>query len=173
VSHKPKAHLVQRASEIGLAVANDSLPPKPKNWFQSQSFKRAKIRDPLVVDLSSLWAGPLASSLLGMAGAQLIKVESPARPDGMRLGNKEFYRLINAGKDCVALDFNHEADLTRLKNLLHKADIVIEASRPRAMRQLGIVAEDFVSEKPGKIWARLTAYGRTENRIGFGDDIAV
>jgi len=47
------------------------------------------------------------------------------------------------------------------------------ASRPRALRQLGIIAEDFVSQKPGKIWARLTAYGQSENRIGFGDDIGI
>jgi len=173
VSKKETDYLVERAAEIGLAVAKDELPPKPEHWFSIQHFEKAHCEMPLIVDLSGLWAGPLASSLLGMTGAQVVKVESPARPDGMRLGHQGFYDLLNAGKDCAALNFRNAEDLKRLKMLLHKADIVIEASRPRALRQLGIVAEEFVSRKPGKIWARLTAYGQTENRIGFGDDIGI
>ena len=91
----------------------------------------------------------------------------------MRLGHQGFYDLLNAGKDCVALNFRDAEDLAKLKNLLQKADVVIEASRPRALRQLGIIAEEFVRQKPGKVWARLTAYGQSENRIGFGDDIGI
>lgn len=166
--------LVERAAEIGLAVAKDELPAKPANWFEAEYFERAEPIDmPLIVDLSGLWAGPLASSLMAMTGACVIKVEGRNRPDGMRHGHEGFYALINAGKDCVALDFRHTDDLKNLKRFLSKADIVIEASRPRALRQLGIAAEDFVSAKPGMIWARLTAYGQAENRIGFGDDIGI
>lgn len=170
---KETSYLVGRAAEIGLAVAEDSLPPKPKTWFSMKSFKKQSCESPLIVDLSGLWAGPLASSLLGITGARVIKVESPMRPDGMRAGHEGFYNLLNAGKDCVALNFRDAEDLKQLKALLHKADVVIEASRPRALRQLGIAAEDFVARKPGKIWARLTAYGQSENRIGFGDDIGI
>ena len=81
--------------------------------------------------------------------------------------------MLNSGKDCVALNFRDETDLRKLKNLITRADVVIEASRPRALKQLGISAEDFVAHKPGQIWARLTAYGRDDNRIGFGDDIGI
>ena len=170
---KDASYLAARAAEIGLAVAQDNLPAWPETWVSVQRFQTTKCETPLVVDLSGLWAGPLASSLLGMTGARVIKVESPTRPDGMRAGHKGFYDLLNAGKDCVALNFRDEADLKRLKALLHKADVVIEASRPRALRQLGIIAEDFARKKPGKVWARLTAYGQDQNRIGFGDDIAI
>jgi len=173
VRTKETAFLVDRAAELGLAVAKDELPRRPDKWVSVQYFDKAKCDTPLIVDLSGLWAGPLASSLLGMTGVQVVKVESPTRPDGMRLGHQGFYDLLNAGKDCVALNFRDENDLRKLKALLGKADVVIEASRPRALRQLGIVAEDFVARKPGKIWARLTAYGQSENRIGFGDDIGV
>ena len=172
-SLKETGYLVERAAEIGLAVAQDNLPPLPETWFSLQRFKRTKCETPLIVDLSGLWAGPLATSLLGAAGAKVIKVESPTRPDGMRAGHKGFYDLLNAGKDCVALDFRDAQDLNCLKALLHKADVVIEASRPRALRQLDIIAEDFAQNKPGKVWARLTAYGQEQNRIGFGDDIGV
>lgn len=173
VSHKECDYLIERAAEIGLAVAKDELPPKPKTWFSIQHFEKASCKAPLIIDLSGLWAGPLATSLLSLTGAQVIKVESPMRPDGMREGHKGFYDVLNAGKDCVALNFREAEDLEKLKALLHKADVVIEASRPRALRQVGISAEDFVAKKPGKIWARLTAYGQSENRIGFGDDIGI
>jgi len=173
VREKESDYLVERAAEIGLAVAKDELPPKPKSWFSIQNFEKGSFNAPLIVDLSGLWAGPLATSLLGMTGAQVIKIESPTRPDGMRLGHQGFYDLLNAGKDCVALDFRDAEDLKRLKDLLGKADIVIEASRPRALRQLEIIAEEFVTKKPGKIWVHLTAYGQAQNRIGFGDDIGI
>jgi crotonobetainyl-CoA:carnitine CoA-transferase CaiB-like acyl-CoA transferase len=56
------------------------------------------------------------------------------------------------------------------------ADIVIEASRPRALRQLGIEAERLVDANPGLTWISLTGYGRLEpmgNWVGFGDDAAI
>lgn len=171
---KETQYLTQRAAELGLAVAEDGLPPRPKTWLQRQEFQKATVNTaPLIVDLSGLWAGPLASSLLQMCGARVIKIEGPNRPDGMRNGHKGFYDLLNAGKDCAALDFRNSDDLAKLKQLLHRADIVIEASRPRAFQQLGIMAEDFMAAKPGKVWARLTAYGQDQNRIGFGDDIGI
>lgn len=178
VKGRKASSLVRRAAELGLAVAEDSFIARSKTWFSKTEFKkyapkpRPKCK-PIIVDMSSLWAGPLASSLLGMTGAEIIKIESPARPDGMRFGHKGFYDVLNAGKACVALDFRDPTDLAQLKALLSKADIVIEASRPRALEQLGIVAEDYVAENSGKVWARLTAYGRGQNRIGFGDDIGI
>ena len=171
---KDAGYLVERAAEIGLAVAEDKLPPRPESWVSIKRYETAPPKaNPLIVDLSGLWAGPLASSLLAMGGAQVLKIESPTRPDGMRLGHEGFYALLNSGKDCVALNFRDETDLRKLKNLITHADVVIEASRPRALKQLGISAEDFIANKPGQIWARLTAYGRDENRIGFGDDIGI
>jgi len=110
---------------------------------------------------------------LKMTGMRVIKVESPSRADGMRFGHEGFYKLINAGKDCIALDFRNPEQLNHLKTILDVADIVITASRPRAFPQLGIHAEDFMSNKPGKIWLRLTAYGSDTDRIGFGDDIGI
>ena len=174
VTGLPSDYLVERAAEIGLAVSKEELPSRPQAWFKTTHFDKALPKPtPLIVDLSGLWAGPLASSLLMRLGARVIKVEGPNRPDGMRGGHVGFYKLINAGKSCAAFDFKDPKDLNDLKALLDKADIVIEASRPRAFAQLGIGAKDFVARKPGKVWARLTAYGRAHNRIGFGDDIAI
>jgi hypothetical protein len=49
---------------------------------------------PRVLDLSALWAGPLAAHLLWLAGADVVKVESRTRPDGMRNGDRTFYALL-------------------------------------------------------------------------------
>jgi hypothetical protein len=171
VRQREAQSMVKRGVEMGLAIGESVLPALSPSWYAAKYFKTKKCKMPLVVDLSGLWAGPLASSLLQMLGAKVIKIESPHRPDGLRSGHQGFYDLINAGKDCVSLDFHNRADLAQFKHLLHQADVVIEASRPRAFQQLGIIAEKFVSAKPGKVWARLTAYGQAENRIGFGDDI--
>lgn len=174
VATKNTAYQTERAAELGLACAKDQLPDRPEHWLSIQRFETAPPKDaPLIVDMSGLWAGPLASSLLALCGARVIKVEGPERPDGMRNGHEGFYKLLNGGKECAAFDFKNAEDLARLKSLLSKADIVIEASRPRALRQLGLVAEEFVARKPGQVWARLTAYGQHENRIGFGDDIGI
>ncbi len=53
---------------------------------------------------------------------------------------------------------------------------MIEGSRPRALRQLGIEAEEILFRAPNKVWISITAYGRTgpwSNAIGFGDDTAM
>ena len=175
--------LLPQAHSLGLAVAvADELPPPPLQPVQNQSFRhhsRATSQrptdKPLVVDLSSLWAGPLCSHLLQQAGCRVIKVEGLNRLDGARSGSPEFYRLLNQGKESVVLDFHAEADIARLKQLIARADIVIEASRPRALQNIGIHAEQWAQSKPGLVWLSITGYGRhgaDGTRIGFGDDTA-
>ena len=122
-----------------------------------------------VLDLSALWAGPLCAKLLGLAGAHVTKVESTVRPDGARWGSPGFYRWLHEGHDSVVLDFASGA----LAEAVDRADIVIEASRPRALRRLGVKAEEFLSARPGRVWVGLTGYGRDDDRIAFGDDAAV
>jgi len=166
--------LVQRGGEIGLAISLDQV-AESKPWFTETSYSsvRSVRAQPLVVDLSSLWAGPLASHLLHLMGAHVVKVESISRPDGARSGNAEIYHLLNGGKQCAAFDFYSADGRSDLRKLLAAADIVIEGSRPRALVQLGIDAEKLLAQKPGKVWLRLGAYGDDESRVGFGEDIGV
>ena len=131
---------------------------------------------PMVVDLSALWAGPLCTNLLQLMGAQVIKVESTTRPDGLRRAGDGFYDLLNAGKASVALDLGQPAGREQLVRLLRDADIVVEASRPRALRQLGIHAEAILNENPGLTWISITGHGRegpSAEWVAFGDDAAV
>ncbi|MFJ2887144.1 CoA transferase [Streptomyces sp. NPDC087305] len=122
-----------------------------------------------VVDFSALWAGPLCARLLGLAGARVMKVESATRPDGARYGTPAFYRWLHDGHDSAVLDFVPGA----LDAIVAEADVVIEASRPRALRRLGLRAEEFLAARPGRVWVGITGYGRENDRIAFGDDAAV
>ncbi|HEY0973250.1 MAG TPA: CoA transferase, partial [Solimonas sp.] len=180
VSSRTMHELVERGRELGLAVA-PCVPPRtrPEPWF----VRRAKApprappsRAPRVLDLSSLWAGPLCSHLLQCCGADVVKLESTRRPDGARRGPPAFFDLLHAGKRSVALDFGSDEGRRQLRALIARADIVIEASRPRALRQLGIDAEAFVAATPGLTWIALSGYGRPEPQaqwIAYGDDAGI
>jgi crotonobetainyl-CoA:carnitine CoA-transferase CaiB-like acyl-CoA transferase len=128
----------------------------------------------IVVDLSALWAGPLCGDLLAGTGATVLKVESPHRPDGARRGPAAFYDLLNGRKRSVGLDFRQAEGVETLRALIRRADVVIEASRPRALEQLGISAADEVRDGGPQVWVSITGYGRTDasGRVAFGDDAA-
>jgi len=175
-----EAHcLMHRARLLGLAAAVVQPPKASAKWFTQRDCaprQSPQGQHPLVVDLSSLWAGPLCGQLLAECGARVIKVESITRPDGARGGPKQFYDLINSNKQSVAIDFNAAADRRLLQALLTQADIVIESARPRGLKQLGIDAEAILRNYPGKTWLSITGYGREEPNahwIAYGDDAAV
>jgi crotonobetainyl-CoA:carnitine CoA-transferase CaiB-like acyl-CoA transferase len=127
---------------------------------------------PFVVDLSALWAGPLCANLLAASGARVVKVESPTRPDAMRRGSSSFFEMLHRGHEQLVLAITEPKGLSALRRLLDAADIVVEASRPRALAQLGINAWDYVER--GATWVSITGYGRAQpERVGFGDDVGV
>ncbi len=106
----------------------------------------------------------------------VLKVESEERPDGARFGDREFFEWLQDGHRGVTLRFGSAAGRRALTNLLEDADVVIEASRPRALQQLGIDARNLISSNPGTTWVSITGYGRGGDRgnwIAFGDDAAV
>jgi hypothetical protein len=128
-----------------------------------------------IVDLSSLWAGPLAAGLLQQAGATVVKVESRTRPDALRHGDPELFDRLNAGKRSVVLDLGQPAGVADLRRLLASADVVVEASRPRALEQWGLRAEELIAGGP-RVWVSITGYGRAapgRDWVAFGDDAAV
>ncbi|MDP5209541.1 CoA transferase [Microbulbifer sp. 2205BS26-8] len=182
----PTKQLLDSGRLLGLAIADalasDSSTP---SWFRipfsvhntQEALRQTPLKpSPVIIDLSSLWAGPLCSYLWQQAGAHIIKVESTGRPDGARQGNLEFYQLINQGKQSVSLALDTRQGQKQLENLIRQADIVIEGSRPRALRQMGIHAEALLASNPGLTWLSISAYGRgkpAQNWPGYGDETAV
>lgn len=169
--------LVARGREMGLAIAAENeavdVPADPVTLLCEGAVVERDRRKPRALDLSSLWAGPLCGHLLWLAAAEVVKVESHARPDAMREDATGFFDVINQGKASVALDFGIADGRASLLALIAQSDIVIEASRPRALLQLGIDADEIVRTTPGLVWLTLTAHGATTNSVGFGDDVAV
>lgn len=162
-----------RAVMLGLpAAALGETPTEEVPWRVLTSYDGPPPSGrPLVVDLSSLWAGPLCASLLGMLGCDVVKVEDPRRPDGARLGSQAFFDLLNAGATPVSVDLRSADGRERLQDLLFQADVVIEGSRPRALQHLGIEPAAFAGN--GTTWVSITAHGRSQgHRVGFGDDTA-
>jgi len=93
-------------------------------------------RRPLVVDLSTHWAGPLATSLLAEAGAEVLKVDPDCRPDGFR-ERQDLYRHLNGAKTVVDLDLRREPDRHRFETLLGHADLLVESFSRRVLPNLG------------------------------------
>lgn len=177
ITVRPSAEVVGSATELGLpvsAVGEVAAGPAVRPLPVGRATPISSLEEVVVVDLSGLWAGPLCSRLLADAGATVVKVESTSRPDGARRGDRRFFDLLNAGKRSVALDLDSAAGQLALAALLRRADVVIEGSRPRALRAFGIDAEELARVGP-RVWVSLTAYGRdprNEWRVGFGDDAA-
>ena len=161
------AELAERAESLGVAAAPVHRRPPPPPF---PVLPPRPVEGLLVVDFSALWAGPLCASVLGMAGARVVKVETPYRPDGARRGDPDFYRVLQAGARSVVLDPGVPAGRRALAGLVAAADIVIEASRPRALAGFGLDAAASVAS--GTTWVSITAAGRDSFRVGFGDDVA-
>lgn len=175
VAARPVAELDERAALLGLPVAvpgdvaDGPRVRRPRGTWTSRPGRAAGgLR---VVDLTAMWAGPLCASILGLAGAEVIKVEDPRRRDGGRLGPPAFYDLLHAGHRSVTLDLRSP----HLRDLLASADVVLESSRPRALEQLGIDREAIAAET-GCVWVAISGRGLDtddRNRPAFGDDAAV
>ena len=170
------ADIVEAGSALGLAVATVGATSGPEQpWsMDSQGPARPRGSRPVVVDLTGLWAGPLAGGLLAEAGCRVLKVESSARPDGARRGPAGFFDLLNRRKELVSLDLPTPGAVSELREMIADADLVLESSRPRVMHQWGICPDQAV--EAGTAWVSITGHGRSglhSNRIAFGDDAAV
>ncbi len=93
-------------------------------------------RPPVVVDLTALWAGPLATSLMAARGWRVIKIDPSCRPDGMRGG--PLGERLNGGKEVVDLDLRLPEQRAAFLDLVAGADIVIDSFSPRVMPNLGL-----------------------------------
>lgn len=171
--------LVARARLLGLPAARigevraADFEPRLRRMGAGPDRRRA---GPLaVIDLSSLWAGPLCGAVLARAGMAVTKVESPQRPDPTRRSTPALFERLNADKQDRVLDFADPADIAALRAMIAMADVLITSARPRAFEQLGLAPESVFADNPGLVWVAVTGYGwfgRSADRVAFGDDAA-
>lgn len=124
-----------------------------------------------VVDLSALWAGPLAGGLLAAAGATVTKVESPGRPDPTSARTPQLDHWLNGRKQRRTMALADPA----LRDLIADSDVLITSARPRALVRAGLTPAALFMRNPHLLWIAITAHGWTgpgAERVGFGDDCA-
>ena len=170
VRDKPVAELIERAEWLGLAVGEAVRPPPPPEPCSLTDAGPAGAGRKLVLDVSSLWAGPLCASLLGGLGFDVLKVEAPGRPDGARYGSAAFYERLNRGKQDTVIDLGSEDSRRRFLDLCGESAVVVDGLRPRVWANWGIDPLE-VAQSCGLVWVSITGHG--DDRAGFGDDAAV
>ena len=170
--------LVEDAQRLGLPVARvgaiQAATPHAPTIRMAAGGKahRGPIR---VLDLSNLWAGPLAGALLAEAGADVLKIESLRRPDTLAQSSPAFFERLNGAKACLALDFADPAGLARLADEAARADVLVTGARPRAFAPVGLAPERLFAANPRLVWVAITGYGwrgPLSHRVAFGDDAA-
>lgn len=128
-----------------------------------------------VVELGQLLAGPFCGQLLGDMGAEVIKVEPPGAGDPMRVWGqgeeKVQWEVVARNKKSVSANLRIPEGQALVRQLIGKADILIENFKPGTMEKWGFSPEALLAEHPGLIIARMSGYGQTgpySNRAGFG-----
>ncbi|MBF0204502.1 MAG: CoA transferase [Desulfamplus sp.] len=128
-----------------------------------------------ILDFSTLIPGPFASLLFADLGADVVKVESPKRPDLMRFfppirdGKSATYDYLNRSKRSVAIDLKNDSGVAVIKRLVRHYDIIIEQFRPGVMQKLGLGYDELKEVNPSLIYCSITGYGQTgpyKNRAG-------
>ena len=120
-----------------------------------------------VLDFSTLLPGPFASLLLADMGAEVLRIESPARVDLVRMlpphveGVSTSHAYLNRNKRCLALDLKQPEALHVVHRLVAEYDIVLEQFRPGVMDKLGLGYEALKAINPRLIYVSITGYGQT------------
>ena len=120
-----------------------------------------------VLDFSTLLPGPFATMYLADLGAEVIHIESPTRPDLVRLlppyanGQATSHSYLNRNKQSVALDLKDPQSIERIKQRISEFDIVVEQFRPNVMQRLGLDYQTLAEINPRLIYCSITGYGQT------------
>jgi succinyl-CoA---D-citramalate CoA-transferase len=128
-----------------------------------------------VVEMGQLLAGPFCGQLLGDMGADIIKVEPPGKGDPMRdwgQGEEKVqWEVIARNKRSVTCNLRVPEGQDIARQLIAKADILIENFKPGTLEKWGLAPEELHKINPGLIIARMSGYGQTgpySTRAGFG-----
>jgi CoA:oxalate CoA-transferase len=125
-----------------------------------------------VADFSHVMAGPYATHLLRLLGAEVIKIEPPGRGDAMRYygtdrrydGMAPAFIAVNAGKKSVVLDLKTEGDLATARRLIARCDVLVENFRPGVMQRLGLDYPAARALNPRLVYCSVSGYGQSGPR---------
>lgn len=135
------------------------------------------LRGVKILDISTLFAGPLAATVLGDYGAEVIKVEHPRRGDPSRTHGREkegiglWWKALGRNKRTITCDLGRTEGADLLARLVEQADVLIENFRPGTLERWGLGPERLHRINPGLVIARVTGFGQFgpyASRPGFG-----
>lgn len=135
------------------------------------------LNDIRVLELGSLLAGPFTGRLLGDFGAEVIKIEPPDKPDTMRIWGKQIdgqgllWPIQSRNKKSITLNLRVQEGQEIFKQLVAKADIVLENFRPGTLEKWGLGYETLKAINPKIILLRTSGFGQTgpySHWAGFG-----
>ncbi len=147
-------------------TADAATPPSPQGPL-------AGLR---VLDAATLFAGPLAATLLADFGAEVIKIEHPKgdpvryhghRKDGVPL----WWKMVGRNKLAVTLNLSAERGQEMMRQLVAKSDVLIEGFRPGTLERWNLAPEELLEINPRLVIARVTGFGQFgpySKRPGFG-----
>lgn len=119
-----------------------------------------------VLDLTRLMPG-YVSTLLGDLGAETLKIEEPRSGDYLRelgpqvAGTGYAFLMLHRNKRGLALDLKHEAGARIFRDLVGRADVLIENFRPGVMHRFGLDYSALAAINPRLIYCAITGYGQT------------
>jgi crotonobetainyl-CoA:carnitine CoA-transferase CaiB-like acyl-CoA transferase len=154
----------------------------PRHRASADTRARLPLSGVRIVDLTAFWAGPSATHLLAAFGAEVIKIESIQRPDGIRSSGGmrkdvddwwEYgwvFQAVNTNKRSVTLNLESLDGIRLLKTLVSESDAVIENFSPRVMEHFGLGADALLAVNPHVVVMRMPAFGLDgpwRDRVGF------
>ncbi len=142
------------------------------------AFKNGPLGNLRVIELGTLLAGPFCGQLLGDFGADVIKVEPPGQGDPMRVWGREkaggkslWWPVVGRNKKAITLDLRQPEGQAVLKELVAKADFLLENFRPGTMEKWGLGYDVLSKINPGLIMIRVSGFGQSgpySKQAGFG-----
>lgn len=166
----------------GLGTDNDESPWGKQDSGVESAAQGLPLDGVRIIDLTAFWAGPAATHLLAAFGADVVKIESIQRPDGIRYSGGmrtdvddwwEYgwvFHAMNTNKRSVTLDLGSDDGRRLFLELATDADVVIENFSPRVMEHFGLTAEVLLTVNPKLVVARMPAFGLAgpwRDRVGF------
>lgn len=131
-----------------------------------------------LVEMGTLLAGPFCGQLMGDFGAEVIKIEPPGKGDPMREWGREkahgmslWWPVIARNKKSVTLDLRQQEGQEIARDLISKADFLLENFRPGTMERWNLSYDELRKINPGLIMIRVSGFGQTgpyAKRAGFG-----
>lgn len=168
-----RAPLLGEHTKEVLAEARNAVPSATRGASAKSLGARRPLGGLRIVDFTWAWAGPQGALLLGMLGAEVIKVESRSRLDHARvhsltagsmqggIDESPVFNDLNLGKRSVTLNLRSEGGRALVKQLVAKSDIVLQNMRPGVLDRLGLGYADLVKLRPDLIMLSSSAVGAT------------